>query len=82
MSAHIKNACAQKRGGKLFYLQLEFFAYSGPKDPAVLKILRRSNLLCVVIYYGTVIYYGDPLVRTSFSPGITGIPPLKEGFGA
>ena len=55
-------------------------ARTNPKDPAVLKILRRCKF--TKIYYGVVIYYGDPPCADSIFLSLAGIFPLKEGLTA
>ena len=54
-----------------------------PKDPTVLKILRRSKFARhSKIYYRIVIYYrGAPCADTIFL-GIADICPVEEGFTA
>ena len=53
-----------------------------PKDPAVLKILRRSNLLCAVnLLSHSDLLWRPPLHCHNF-PGFAGIFPLDEGFTA
>ena len=53
-----------------------------PKDPAVLKILRRSKFTMRSKFTITGIYYGDHTCADTIFLGFAGIFPLKEGFTA